>query len=395
MRGKLSHGLVEETADRIIPASAGQTGELCWLLLVAPDHPRECGANLGISAYDSQGNGSSPRVRGKPHEDLACGQIIRIIPASAGQTRVGSIIDRAPADHPRECGANADETTPDYSDVGSSPRVRGKQSQARHGTAAHRIIPASAGQTGMSPNVTVWHSDHPRECGANHLDPALFIPPQGSSPRVRGKPSPICRTECAPRIIPASAGQTSRKPERNASWEDHPRECGANRLDGHDVDPRRGSSPRVRGKHRRRDAHMLLVRIIPASAGQTRSADSARSVSQDHPRECGANGQSGVAESRQGGSSPRVRGKLHRASNTGEEVRIIPASAGQTRSRPATAMAFPDHPRECGANPSPRCPAAHPSGSSPRVRGKPLVEVVRAPVGGIIPASAGQTHPQQ
>ena len=46
-----------------------------------PAHPRVGGENLGISAYDAQGQGSSPRRRGK-HLQAAVGLLEgRLIPA--------------------------------------------------------------------------------------------------------------------------------------------------------------------------------------------------------------------------------------------------------------------------------------------------------------------------
>ena len=189
VRGKLSHGLVEETADRIIPASAGQTGELCWLLLVAPDHPRECGANTAGQPNPYGLIGSSPRVRGKRPRSGDVSAVGRIIPASAGQTPLDASLLAVSSDHPRECGANRLEGHDVDPRRGSSPRVRGKPFGSSFVHPSSGIIPASAGQTkphlpdGMRPE------DHPRECGANIAQAGAQRIMGGSSPRVRGKPT--------------------------------------------------------------------------------------------------------------------------------------------------------------------------------------------------------------
>ena len=153
----------------------------------------------------------------------------------------------------------------------------------------------------------------------------------GSSPRVRGKPLQTEDKVDAHRIIPASAGQTTVFPIAPAGRTDHPRECGANAMCSVTKRCRLGSSPRVRGKLRRGERARVCVRIIPASAGQTRLMTCTSSMEQDHPRECGANLGCIFCTSVSVGSSPRVRGKL--SGLTAEEAakRIIPASAGQTR----------------------------------------------------------------
>ena len=50
-----------------------------------------------------------------------------------------------------------------------------------------RIIPAHAGQTGASNDVTLTLTDHPRACGANNIQDKDGVLYAGSSPRMRGK----------------------------------------------------------------------------------------------------------------------------------------------------------------------------------------------------------------
>ncbi|KFI72990.1 hypothetical protein BMIN_0703 [Bifidobacterium minimum] len=193
------------------------------------------------------------------------------------------------------------------------------------------------------------------------------------------------------RIIPASAGQTIWIQLCSSLLRDHPRECGANQAPSAGRNAPRGSSPRVRGKHRASRSATHHGRIIPASAGQTDWTGMTWILDEDHPRECGANPCAGGRYRRTGGSSPRVRGKHGRARTVSPDRRIIPASAGQTHCSIVRLTGWADHPRECGANrPTPLDRPAR-RGSSPRVRGKQTRTHRKRNRVRIIPASAGQT----
>ena len=228
MRGKLFDRRLRLNADRIIPAHAGQTSRMVRLSDWMSDHPRACGANPGRHPTRWLRDGSSPRMRGKHGRCRAQGRFRRIIPAHAGQTwicRPGSL--PAP-DHPRACGANPCRPPIRWTNIGSSPRMRGKLGFVERRRLRGWIIPAHAGQTTRAWNHPNTTSDHPRACGANRP----------------------CRSCCATRtrIIPAHAGQTTLISSISISIPDHPRACGAN---GVRLNPLRhdfGSSPRMRGK---------------------------------------------------------------------------------------------------------------------------------------------------
>ena len=86
MRGKRVLGI--ETLDllRIIPAHAGQTSSMGVEPITATDHPRACGVNMEPLSVDWSDYGSSPRMRGKLDAVTARHHAVRIIPAHAGQT---------------------------------------------------------------------------------------------------------------------------------------------------------------------------------------------------------------------------------------------------------------------------------------------------------------------
>ena len=171
----------------------------------------------------------------------------------------------------------------------------------------------------------------------------------------------------------------------------------------------------MRGKRPTRSLSAKPTRIIPAHAGQTIELVAQSGRSADHPRACGANRLISVAAACRAdhpracganwimmsmllwivGSSPRMRGKLRVVVLAGLVERIIPAHAGQTTTDASRLPIAPDHPRACGANILDASPGAHPSGSSPRMRGKLLFRNVREPCARIIPAHAGQTRGQE
>ena len=213
----------------------------------------------------------------------------------------------------------------------------------------------------------------------------------GSSPRMRGKHQHRTAWRTSRWIIPAHAGQTGVAPCEWVAGSDHPRACGANGRAPLIVSEAGGSSPRMRGKHQ---VHLLAVagdRIIPAHAGQTRSRRSALNTSSDHPRACGANQTDVGGGQSLYGSSPRMRGKLHQPHRTLRFLRIIPAHAGQTWSIASWRDTPADHPRACGANCMVMSSRVARSGSSPRMRGKLWNGSRWNRHVRIIPAHAGQT----
>ena len=147
MRGKQTLRDGQAIGVRIIPAHAGQTLAYYKPLQRPSDHPRACGANSALRPSNILQSGSSPRMRGKRRCQLSQMARDRIIPAHAGQTCGGRRGPACSADHPRACGANIGVDVSDAFGCGSSPRMRGKLPCARSGRRLRRIIPAHAGQT--------------------------------------------------------------------------------------------------------------------------------------------------------------------------------------------------------------------------------------------------------
>ena len=260
-----------------------------------------------------------------------------------------------------------------WANTGSSPRVRGILEDRLGFRRRGRIIPACAGNTWQGQPQTTTSQDHPRVCGEywRALCPLLALP--GSSPRVRGIRDAHGIAVAGAGIIPSCAGNTRSPHWRRKSRADHPRVCGEYLL--RTMWDRRnwGSSPRVRGIHVQCAGHTDTHRIIPACAGNTNTRCSARLVSTDHPRVCGEYAGRHTPLARPGGSSPRVRGILASLTLRPRARRIIPACAGNTWRRGCRCIWSADHPRVCGEYRPSSIERWVGMGSSPRVRGIPLV----------------------
>src|SRR5690606_12343309 len=119
-----------------------------------------------------------------------------------------------------------------------------------------RIIPASAGNTRRMSDV--------------------IIPYRGSSPRARGTHLDGSGQLHRERIIPASAGNTPPTSSALTGAADHPRERGEHRWQRKGTRRFGGSSPRARGTLRLRPHGEEHSRIIPASAGNTSRSTNSR-----------------------------------------------------------------------------------------------------------------------
>ena len=174
-------------------------------------------------------------------------------------------------------------------DMGSPPRMRGKEAVAMKPTVLTGITPAYAGKR----NALLWPicrtRDHPRVCGEKQLVAELPKTSLGSPPRMRGKVACTRKAASPFRITPAYAGKRT--------------------ADHCDPQRRLGSPPRMRGKVAMRCPPMYSGRITPAYAGKRMVVRSWWPRSKDHPRVCGEKVDFGILRGLFLGSPPRMRGK--------------------------------------------------------------------------------------
>ena len=136
---------------------------------------------------------------------------------------------------------------------------------------------------------------------------------------------------------------------------------------------------------------MDQLRLIPARAGRTRTARRCPRRARAHPRSRGADSRSAPLFFRIAGSSPLARGG-HRCCCPGSvRRRLIPARAGRTRCRPPRRASWRAHPRSRGADPAYGHTMDDRAGSSPLARGGPNLSLNTSGGPGLIPARAGRT----
>ena len=147
VRGKQAEGRRFRHLRGLIPACAGKTMPIISTCAASRAHPRVCGENRERAANLLKAEGSSPRVRGK-HDVAALRRVRRwLIPACAGKTQDYDSRKDNPGAHPRVCGENPYSARPRLSGEGSSPRVRGKPASAQSTDDRTGLIPACAGKT--------------------------------------------------------------------------------------------------------------------------------------------------------------------------------------------------------------------------------------------------------
>ena len=158
----------------LIPAGAGNTGQLGSPAWPSRAHPRRCGehrwgAHLGLS-----GDGSSPQVRGTRPRSWRPPQLLGLIPAGAGNTRIRIDDPEIVRAHPRRCGEHVHAAEITNDDSGSSPQVRGTPQALDVGAGVEGLIPAGAGNTPTATSSRTTRRAHPRRCGEHVRVPAVF-----------------------------------------------------------------------------------------------------------------------------------------------------------------------------------------------------------------------------
>ena len=242
---------------------------MCQKILIPKDHPRSRGEYLAAWKEANKTLGSSPLSRGIHLMPLKWTFLIGIIPALAGNTMDTCTVARVPRDHPRSRGEYQAALAAKTRQLGSSPLSRGIRGLALCALCDPRIIPALAGNTWSAPTPQPPSPDHPRSRGEYAPRVRVSCVPPGSSPLSRGIPRRIRRQLRQFRIIPALAGNTRTALRAWGCTGDHPRSRGEYTGRTADTGLREGSSPLSRGILRPPESQRLGARIIPALAGNT------------------------------------------------------------------------------------------------------------------------------
>ena len=196
-----------------------------------------------------------------------------------------------------------------------------------------RSIPAYAGEPISAISSTLGRRVYPRVCGGTPLNPGVFAPCPGLSPRMRGNQPPAAERIRYRRSIPAYAGEPLESTARLPACRVYPRVCGGTYLTASAAWSFRGLSPRMRGNLAGRHCDMQLARSIPAYAGEPREKRVAYPNPEVYPRVCGGTTGAARAVPASEGLSPRMRGNHTRILATGTVSRSIPAYAGEPHNR--------------------------------------------------------------
>ncbi len=172
----------------------------------------------------------------------------------------------------------------------------------------------------------------------------------------------------------------------------HPRACGEHHGGEACNASGSGSSPRMRGTRAPAGVAGVPGRFIPAHAGNTPPGMQIRPPLAVHPRACGEHAVSCSPNFSTSGSSPRMRGTPVIIPVQHPSIRFIPAHAGNTPGKSPGRRPTAVHPRACGEHDLPNSFMAIADGSSPRMRG--TRQSPKTPRHGLrfIPAHAGNTH---
>ena len=370
-RGALADKQFARPFLRIIPAYAGSTSQTFRGGRGAGDHPRIRGEHRELAIHRVEGLGSSPHTRGALTRTDLSARRWRIIPAYAGSTCHGGRARSSIRDHPRIRGEHhlAGRLRPGA--TGSSPHTRGALQTGADRSIGRRIIPAYAGSTTLSRRRRLLVRDHPRIRGEHIQDTPLTNVTPGSSPHTRGAPPSPSPPAGMGGIIPAYAGSTPTPNERNP--------------------PETGSSPHTRGAPAGRARSCRALRIIPAYAGSTGPGVFDPPRGRDHPRIRGEHISCSRFVPAIMGSSPHTRGAPALDVGGAQPDGIIPAYAGSTPAGRRPRRGRPDHPRIRGEHVKNGTFSTGMLGSSPHTRGARGEHLHPVDELRIIPAYAGST----
>ena len=231
-------------------------------------------------------------------------------------------------------------------DGGSSPRWRGRRAVRRAASTCAGLIPALAGTTSVAASCRTATGAHPRVGGDDVAGLCHSTRTRGSSPRWRGRHVPAAQDPHVAGLIPALAGTTVDVLRPHGGERAHPRVGGDDTGRLVEKANAAGSSPRWRGRRRRRANQRV------------------------HPRVGGDDCPAADWPVNMPGSSPRWRGRLLAGAEALDAAGLIPALAGTTPPHQPRADHPRAHPRVGGDDVAIASRICTHKGSSPRWRGR-------------------------
>ena len=185
-------------------------------------------------AEDSSGHGacgSSPHARGTRNPRHSRRLDYRFIPACAGNAYPQCARRRPAAVHPRMRGERLNSIRDIGYNLGSSPHARGTHIDSRRDRGRQRFIPACAGNARTRSARLPGRAVHPRMRGERMVADDHSSVAIGSSPHARGTHATPVFPLVVLRFIPACAGNASLSSSSITPMTVHPR------MRGERVDP--------------------------------------------------------------------------------------------------------------------------------------------------------------
>ena len=252
---------------------------------------------------------------------------------------------------------------------GSSPHLRGNPSPPSTLAGSVGVIPAPTGQPTKDRYSPLPRAGHPRTYGATARQRIVQLMSDGSSPHLRGNLPHPRDSAIRSRVIPAPTGQPpAGHANRQRRW-GHPRTYGATRGTMAYNQPPYGSSPHLRGNLSSHVVHHGRAGVIPAPTGQPYRWRQTAHLLSGHPRTYGATASASRATASISGSSPHLRGNRIEVPNSNPSRRVIPAPTGQPCALPQVGRVPSGHPRTYGATLRSFGLGGRGAGSSPHLRG--------------------------
>ena len=209
-------------------------------------------------------------------------------------------------------------------------------------------IPAHAGEPPPPASRRRVASVYPRPRGGTPICESCRSGRAGLSPPTRGNPRFSPPRALSSRSIPAHAGEPGRQRERRGVSEVYPRPRGGTSSRSRASDWMEGLSPPTRGNRYLGGGGRHDCRSIPAHAGEPPSDSVPLSAVEVYPRPRGGTVSGAIRNSPPTGLSPPTRGNQGRREVRDLIVRSIPAHAGEPRRHSRAARRSRVYPRPRG-----------------------------------------------
>ena len=274
------------------------------------------------------------------------------------------------------------------------PRTGGGNHRPRYPPNIHNgLSPHGRGKHGRPAPPASPHPVYPRTGGGNGGIGLLYLALNGLSPHGRGKQRQPPIIQLILRSIPARAGETVPGGFGQLEHGVYPRTGGGNGVSGQRGTHVEGLSPHGRGKREIFPFPCRSLGSIPARAGETKASTALDLRFEVYPRTGGGNRGRCQTPATGCGLSPHGRGKLRRLGGEPVKAGSIPARAGETRLELPAGAAEKVYPRTGGGNPEQELVFQSQYGLSPHGRGKLLDGQPPHADLWSIPARAGETGP--